>query len=477
MNKPAEIPSMEKRPALAARAVDSIQQQLTDYACNLRFEDLPPEVVHTTKLRVIDTLGSLIGGFFAEPCRIARDVAAAMPNPAGATVIGTRMKTSPEMAAYVNGATARYVEMNDIYHWPGAFGGHPSDVLTPILAAAEHAQVSGRDLITGVVLGYEVYQRFSDIFKNVGMGFDHTNFACLGSALGAAKMFGLTHEQTAHAISMAAVPNVILRQVRADHYSMYKAVASGHAGRAGVFAAILARAGMEGPHLPFEGKAGWCGHVARDTLKLQALGGKGVEFRIMQALVKPRASCGTTISSIMATEKIAPLHAKDVKKITVEVYQKAKERVGTGEHRWNPDTRETADHSIPYVVAATLMDGTITPRSFNDKNLWNPELRALIHKIDVVSNDEFTKAYVKVPVEHRTRVTVLTNSGETLVGEAGGDADDLNMPKSDAMIDDKFRTLCEDSIGGKSVSAALDMLWALDKMQNVSAIPPALVIA
>lgn len=474
MNKPTEVPVA---PIMAQRAVDSLQQQLTDYACHLRFEDLPPEVVHTAKLRVIDTLGALIGGFFAEPCRIARDVAAAMPNPAGATVIGTRIKTSPEMAAYVNGATARYVEMNDIYHWPGAFGGHPSDVLTPILAAAEHAQVSGREFITAVVLGYEVYQRFSDIFKNVDMGFDHTNFACLGSALASAKIFKLTRQQTAHAISMAAVPNVILRQVRADHYSMYKAVASGHAGRAGVFAAILARAGMEGPHLPFEGKAGWCGHVARDTLKLQALGGKGVEFRIMQALVKPRASCGTTISSIMATEKIAPMHAMDVKKITVEVYQKAKERVGTGEHRWNPDTRETADHSIPYVVAATLVDGTITPRSFNDKNLWNPELRALVHKVEVVANDEFTQAYVKVPVQHRTRVTVQTHGGETLVGEAGGDADDLNMPKSDAMIDEKFRTLCEDSLGGKSVRAALDLLWGLDTMENVSAIPPALVIA
>jgi 2-methylcitrate dehydratase len=477
MNKPSEVPNTEQRGAVITRAVDTLQQQLTDYACKLRFEDLPPEVVHTAKLRVIDTLASLIGGFFADPCRIARDVAAAMPNPAGATVIGTRMKTSPEMAAYVNAATARYVEMNDIYHWPGAFGGHPSDVLTPILAAAEHAQVSGRDFITGVVLGYEVYQRFSDIFRNVSMGFDHTNFCTLGSAVASAKMFKLDAQKTAHCISMAAVPNVILRQVRADHYSMYKAVASGHAGRAGVFAAILARAGMEGPHLPFEGKAGWAGHVARDTLKLEALGGNGTEFRIMQALVKPRAACGTTISSIMAAEKIAPLNLNEVKQVTVEVYQKAKDRVGTGEHRWNPDTRETADHSIPYVVAATLMDGTITPRSFNDMNLWNPELRALIHKIEVVANDEFSKAYVRHPVEHRTRVTVLTNNGEKRVGEAGGDENDLNMPKSDSMIESKFRSLCEDSLGVKQVRATLDLLWRLDTMENVSAIPPALVIA
>jgi len=123
------------------------------------------------------------------------------------------------------------------------------------------------------------------------------------------------------------------------------------------------------------------------------------------------------------------------------------------------------------------MDGTITPRSFNDKNLWNPELRALIHKIEVVANDEFTKAYVKVPVEHRTRVTVQTHNGDTLVGEAGGDDDDLNMPKGDDMINDKFMSLCEDSYGPKQVKRILAQLWALDAMPNVAAIPPALVIA
>lgn len=469
MNKPVEL--------RAERAVDSIQQRLTAYADGLRYKNLPAEVVHAAKVRVIDTLGALIGGFFYEPCRIARNVAAQMPNPAGATVIGTRMKTGPDMAAFVNGATARYVEMNDIYHWPGAFGGHPSDVLTPVLAAGEHAGVSGRKFIAGVVLAYEVYQRFSDVFLNKGMGFDHTNFCCLGTAVASGKLFGLSPQQLAHCISMAAVPNVILRQVRADHYSMYKSVASGHAGRAGVFAAMLARAGMEGPHLPFEGKAGWRDHVARDRFELADFGGKGAPFKIVHSIIKPRATCGTTISSVMAAEKIAPLKSvKDVERVTVEVYQKAKERVGSGEHRWNPDCRETADHSIPYVVAATLMDGTVTPRSFNDAHLWNPELRGLIQKIEVVANEEFTKAYVKLPVEHRTRVTVVTRNGERLVGEAGGDKDELSAEMTDVQIEDKFRSLCEDYLGAKQVKAILKSLWGLEKMDNVAAIPPAFVI-
>ncbi len=469
MNKPVE--------KTLERAVDSIQLKLVDYASKLRYADLPADIVHAAKVRVIDTLGSLIGGFFADPCRIARDVAASMPNDNGATVIGTRMKTTPEMAAYVNASTARYVEMNDIYHWPGAFGGHPSDVLTPTLAAAEHVKAGGRDFITSVVLAYEVYQSFSDVFKNVGMGFDHTNFCTLGSAVASGKLFNLPADKLSQCISMAAVPNVVLRQVRMGHYSMYKAVASGHAGRAGVFAAILARAGMEGPHLPFEGRGGWRDHVARDKFEI-SLGGFGAPFKIQHSLIKPRACCGTTISSVLAAEHIAPLRdLAAVSKITVEVYKKAKERVGTGGHRWNPDTRETADHSIPYVVAATLMDGTITPRSFNDAHLWNPALRALIHKIEVVENEEFTAAYIKLPVEHRTRVTVTLANGEKMVGEAGGAKDELSAPKSDQEIADKFRTLCEEPLGVKQCDTLLAQLWKLEDMKDVSAIPPGFVIA
>ena len=181
---------------------------------------------------------------------------------------------------------------------------------------------------------------------------------------------------------------------------------------------------------------------------------------------------------MLAAEHVAPLRdLAAVEKITVEVYKKAKERVGTGEHRWNPDTRETADHSIPYVVAATLMDGTVTPRSFNDAHLWNPALRALIHKIEVVENEEYTRAYIKLPVEHHTRVTVTMANGEKLVGKAGGAKDELSAPKTDREIEDKFRMLCEEPLGVKQCDALLAQLWKLEEMKDVSAIPPGFVIA
>ena len=121
-----------------------------------------------------------------------------MPQANGATVIGTRLLTSPDLAAFANATTARYVEMNDVYHWPGSSGGHPSDVLTPVLGVAGYAHASGKALLAAVLVGYEVYLRMSDAIRTPG--FDCTNFACMGVALGAGRLLGLGSEQLAEAL-------------------------------------------------------------------------------------------------------------------------------------------------------------------------------------------------------------------------------------------------------------------------------------
>lgn len=456
---------------------DTIQSQLAGYVARLRYEDLDAGAIHATKVRVIDTLGALIGGFFGEASRTARDVAARMPQAQGASVIGTRLTTSPDVAAFVNGTTARYVEMNDVYHWPGSSGGHPSDVLMPVFGVAECERASGRDFILAVVLAYEIYLRMSDAIRTPG--FDCANFCCMGAALGAGKLLGLTPGELAECLSMAVVPNNALNQARTGHLSMWKAVAAGQSGRAGVFAALLAQAGMKGPYAPFEGKAGWCNHVARKPFTLETWGGAGTPFKILDTLIKPRAACATTISSILAAEKAGASVARvdDIEKVTVEVYERAKIGMGTGEHHWNPDSRETADHSIPYVVAASLIDKRLTPSSFGNARLWSPELRALLPRIEVVTNDEFTAAYEHLPVEHRTRVTVTLKDGKRTVGEAGGDKGDLSQPKTDAEIEDKFRALAEGVLGAKRVDAVIDAVWKLDGAEDVSRIPPMLVFA
>ncbi|MGH8639167.1 MAG: MmgE/PrpD family protein, partial [Burkholderiales bacterium] len=359
----------------------------------------------------------------------------------------------------------------------GSSGGHPSDVLTPVLGVAEYTGASGKALINAIVLAYEVYLRMSDAVRTPG--FDCTNFCTMGVALGAGKLLELGPDALAEALSMAVVPSNALNQARTGHLTMWKAVAAGQAGRAGVFAAQLAQAGMKGAHAPFEGKAGWCNHVARRTFSLETFGGRDAAFRIHDTLIKPRASCATTISSILAAEKAAAklTEVEQIEQVRVEVYERAKTGMGTGEHHWNPDSRETADHSIPYVVAATLIDKRLTPASFGDARLRDPRLRALLPKIEVVADDAFTAAYERVPVMHCTRVTVRLRDGGCVVGEAGGDKGDLSQPKTDAEISDKFLALTEGVLGARRANAALEALWRLEAMPDVTAIPRLLVLA
>jgi 2-methylcitrate dehydratase PrpD len=122
------------------------------------------------------------------------------------------------------------------------------------------------------------------------------------------------------------------------------------------------------------------------------------------------------------------------------------------------------------------MDGTVTPTQFDDDHLRNPELRALLQKIEVVSNPEFTAAYERLPVEHRTRVTAVTQDGKSVQGVAGGDQGDLSEAKSDAQIEAKFCALTESALSAKRVRKILDRLWNLDDTGNIANIPPAFVL-
>ena len=452
------------------RQEDRLQAQITAYAMGLTYEALSPGAIRGAKISVIDTLASLVAGFDGEPCRIARELAARMPQRDGPSVIGTSLRTTPDMAAFVNATTARFPELTDIYHAPGSSVAHPSDVVLPILAAGELSGATGRDFITSIVLAYEICLRVSHGFRNEAA--DNTNLACLGSAVGAAKILKLDARQYAQALSMAVVPNNILKQARRGQKTMFKAVAAGQAGRAGVFAALLAQAGMEGAHLPFEGKAGWCDHVAGNRFTLDTFGGGAEPFRITQVRIKNRPAAGPSIAAILAAEKVAAaVRPEEVASIAIEVNGASLERTGTGDEVWNPTTRESADHSTPYLVAAALIDGAVTMRTFSDERLHDPRVRALMSRTTMSENHLFSDAYEKTPQEHRARVTVITTGGATHTGEAGGDAEDLAAPRTDAQIDEKFLGLTEETYGATRARAILRRLWSLQDIGNIGELP------
>src|SRR5262249_3549452 len=147
-----------------------------------------------------------------------------------------------------------------------------------------------------------------------------------------------------------------------------------------VFAALLAREGVHGPGMPFEGKEGWCNYIARKAYSLDVMGGGVVPFKVDDTIIKLRPVRYATIPAVLAAEKIAPVaRPENLREVIVATFKRAIE--GIGEHHWNPHTRETATHSIPYTVAAALVQGKVTPRSFDEVNIEDESIRSLMKKI------------------------------------------------------------------------------------------------
>ncbi len=218
------------------------------------------------------------------------------------------------------------------------------------------------------------------------------------------------------------------------------------------------------------------GPIVARRLTAQERGGDGRPYRILDTSIKMRPCSGFSISSALAAEKVGAVNIHDIKRVTVEEYERALDRAGSGEQRWNPDSRETADHSIPYIVAATLTDGLVSLRSFDDAHLFSPDLRALMKRIEVVENPEFTKSFQGLPSRHCTRITVTTSGGCELVGESGHEQDELGAQKSNSQIEGKFRSLTEEYLGATRVQAILDRLWRIEAIDDVRGVPSEFVL-
>ena len=234
----------------------TLVEQLSTYTTTLRFEHLPAEVVHQAKRLIMDSVGCALGGYWSEPARIARDIAATVRSSEPVTVIGSGEHTSPELATFANGVMLRFLDFNDGYTSTGE-SGHPSDSIAAVLSTAELRRRSGKEAITATVLAYEVFCRICDAADLKPLGFDHVTVGGMASTAAAARLFGLSRAETIEAFNLAIAPNVALYQTRIGRVSMWKGCAYANASRNAVFAAMLAARGMTGPSPVFEGEGGY----------------------------------------------------------------------------------------------------------------------------------------------------------------------------------------------------------------------------
>jgi len=433
--------------------MDHSTSSIATFAVRLNDAELPTEVVHDCKRRMIDTIGCAIAAFDDEPVRIARAVAMRASIPGGASVIGTSHRTLPELAAFANSVASRYIEGNDTY--PGG-GGHPSDCLLPILAIAQATGASARTAMTAIVIGYEVHRYLFRAYPMRKHALDYVIYNAVSSAAGAAKVLGLSLEQTAHAIALAAVPNLGTDISRRGHLTMWKGCAAANAARNGIFAAVLASEGMAGPPTPFED--GLTAVIGAEEVTPFPVDPK--VFSILRADVKYFLSEYHAQGPAFVALELRPrIKLDEIEKIEIFTYHFAWFEIGSGAEKWQPTTRETADHSMPYVVAAVLIDGAYTDAIFAPERFHDSRTLDLMKKITITEDSEFNKRY---PNSLPCRMTITLKNGEQKTAEIANPIGHHDRPMNDAQMVEKFRGLAGRKLSPAQVQNTLDRVWNID---------------
>lgn len=439
----------------------TLAQRFARFTDRLSFDDLPPEAIHEAKRRLLDSLGCAMGAYNSAPAAIARRLAGTVTSTLAATVIGTTHRSSPDLAAFANGVLFRYLDYNDTYL--SLEPAHPSDNIAAVLAIAEPQRSSGPDIITAIVLAYEIQCRLCDAASIRARGWDHVTYGSFSTSLAAGKLLGLAEEQLVHAQALAGVPNNALRQTRVGMLSHWKGCAFANASRNGVFAALLASYGMTGPDQVFEGEMGFMKEVS-GPFEVAEPGGDG--FMINRTHIKFHPAEYHSQSAIDAALLLHPEIPSfdDIAHVAIETFNAAVEIIGGEVEKWRPTTRETADHSLPYCVAAALMDGKITLDSFDAAHLGNVRLLDLVQNTQVRADPELNARYPE-GIPNRVRVTL--RDGRTLEREVTFPLGHARNPLSDQEVEGKFRSLAEARLPKGRVDEAVSRCWSLERETDI----------
>lgn len=446
-----------------------LARRFAQYAHSLTFGALPTEVVHQAKRRIIDALACGLAAVREDPPGRARRALRHLSSSGPATILGTGERTSPDLAAFVNGYLVRYLDYNDTYLSKEAL--HPSDNLAGLLAVTEERGTRGRDLIAALVAAYEIVCRLADASSIRDRGWDHVTYGSIAVAAAVAKLLGSDPDRIEQAINIAAATGINLRQTRVGELSMWKGAAYGGAARNGVFAAYLAREGFTGPAPVFEGLRGFMTQVSGplDIPKMAGEDGANGHFKILHTDIKywPAEYHSQAAIALALDLRGRGVRPEAIERITVRTFKVAVEIIGGEPEKWAPTTRETADHSMPYLVAAALLDGDITARQFTPARIAGGDIRSLMTRTQVVEQSDLTAVY---PAGIPTILEIAEKNGTTHSARMDFPPGHSRNPLTDAQINEKFTRLARPVLGDRTAQA-LDTLWKLESRDTRAIMP------
>ncbi|HEX6906386.1 MAG TPA: MmgE/PrpD family protein [Terriglobales bacterium] len=453
--------------ATAQTSKPTVTAEMSRWAAALNFAQLSKDAVYQAKRFLLDSLGCALGGYQQHDVKIALQVLDETAGSGPATVIGTGKKVDAVSASLANALMIRCMDYNDIY-WKQD-PSHPSDIFPAAMAGCERAKSDGRELIVGLVLGHEFECRFCEaaVPGIRERGWHHATLTAFVSPIVAGRALHLGWQQIQHAIGISASRHATLGAVTAGKLTMMKNTVDPMATQSGVLAALLAEKGYTGPEHVVEGKEGLA-HCFGPEWKLGVLTeGLGDSWRITQCGMKAfptEALTHTPISAVLDLVREHGLKPEQVEKIRIRSLARAAD-ILSDPSKYDPRSKETADHSLPYVIAAALVDRQVTPLQFTPEKIMDPAIREQLHKVEVVGDPEIEKVF---PALQRVIVTIRTTGGKEFSKQLDFPKGDPRNPLSDREIEEKFAALAEGVLSKLAQQKVKDAVWKLEKLRSVS---------
>jgi len=444
--------------------LDRTSDQLLTFTLSLDRSDLSPATIEASRARVLNCIGVSLAALEAPPVRIARGLAPVVSSGPSARLFGTLASTTPEMAAFVNSAMTRFLDMSDTRAMEGV--SHPADALPGLIAVAEAEAASGAELMLAIVIAYELQCRFVDVVPISHAGWDQTPVVAMATALACGRLMRLDRERLGHALSLAITPSIDLNQTRTGRISMWKGMAGPQGARQGVFACYLAAAGMTGPEDIFDGKFGFWRQLFGQSYELPLpTRFNDHVFAVRQTMIKSfpiRFNCHVPVFAALELREMTK--QAEIATLVIETFRQAFGRWITLPEIWRPETRETADHSLPFCVAAALIDGDISPETFEAERYRDPDVLDLMGRSRIELNEGFAEL---APEIRACRITATLANGRTCVVEKRlGPEDDLKgMSRADLV--DKFRRITRPFLDHDAQAALIDLAWRFDELDTI----------
>ena len=437
----------------------TISQELASFIVNADYEDLSEAARLQLKIRVLDSLGCAIGALGGTPIQYLKRQLEDFGGNEHCTLVGGG-RTAPDRAALYNSALVRYLDFNDSYLAKHETC-HPSDNLGSILAAAEYAAKSGKDLMTALALAYQVQCRLSDEAPVRAKGFDHTTQGSYAVAAGVSKVLGLDRQQTANALALCGTAFNALRVTRTGALSHWKGLAYPNTAFGCTHAVFLAMRGITGPEEVFEGNKGFMDAIAgqfRINWSQEDL------ERVTATIIKKfnaEIHSQSALEGILELKEQHDFSANDIQQISIDIFDVAYNIIGGGEEGDKTIVRkkEEADHSLQYMLSAAILDGQVMPEQYKPERIQREDIQNLLKKIKVKPKKEYTDRF---PKEMPCSIEVMLSSGNRFSIEKKDYKGFVTNPVSWDQVSAKFEHLAGPLTDASLRKQIIDVVYNLE---------------